>query len=187
MTLLIITIIGATTGGIVLFFVRLFTYNPAQLDTQKIGQVVTNTMIEGSPDIRGIRFTRNIIDASSVQYSYTYGYPTLENQLSVRFRWDATDEHVYQSTSDDGGSTWSSETVIPYHILSTTTIDGKDTSGVIFTYKKDADLDWVSGVDALANIRRVIIGINVKTGTGDAELMEGSSDITASAEIKDYR
>ena len=185
--LLVLTIIGATTGGLVLFFVRLFYYNPDQLQTQKIAQVLAHEMIEGNPDIRGMRYTRSVIDASATQFSYTYGYPTAADQFSVRFRWDNTADHIYRSTSTDNGSSWSSELLIPSYIPATTTIDGKDTASVIFTYKKASDADWVSGSDALTDIRRIVIGINIKTGTGDFDKLEGSNDITSSVEIKDYR
>lgn len=185
--LLVLTIIGATTSGLVLFFVRLFYYNPDQLQTQKISQVLAHEMIEGNSDARGIRYTRNVIDASATQFSYTYGYPTEADEVSVRFRWDNTDSHIYRSTSTDGGSNWSSELVIPNYIPATTTIDGKDTAGVIFTYRKASDVAWVSGSDALTAIRRMVIGINIKTGTGDFDKLEGSNDVTSSVEIKNYQ
>jgi len=184
--ILIVAIIGATIGGIAIFFVQLFMYSPRQLDTQKIAQELTHTMTEGTPDIRGIRYTRMIIDASSTQFSYTYGYPTPDDQLSVRFRWDNTDGHIYRSTSADDGVTWSAEEVIPYYILSTTTVDGKDTPGVIFTYKKANDADWISGTDTINEIQRVSIDINVKTGAGNFNAFEGSSDVTSSVEIKSF-
>ena len=144
-------------------------------------------MIEGNSDARGIRYTRNVIDASATQFSYTYGYPTEADEVSVRFRWDNTDSHIYRSTSTDGGSNWSSELVIPNYIPATTTIDGKDTAGVIFTYRKASDVAWVSGSDALTAIRRMVIGINIKTGTGDFDKLEGSNDVTSSVEIKNYQ
>jgi len=144
-------------------------------------------MTEGNPDTRGMRYTRNVIDASSIQFSYTYGYPTLDNQLSVRFRWDSATKHIYQSTSTDGGSIWSAEEVIPYYISSSITVDGKDTPSVIFIYKKDSDLDWVSGVDDLSDIRRVIISINLKTGTGNFTNFQGATEITSSIEIKNFQ
>jgi len=187
MTFLIVIIIAATTSGIVIFFSQLFMYSPRQLDTQKIAQELTHTMFEGDENVRGLRYTRSVLDASAVQYSYTYGYPTAANQLSVRFRWDSGDDHIYRSTSDDGGTSWSAETLIPYYMQSDTAIDGKDSAGVIFTYKKAADADWVSGVDALGDIRRVVMSININTGTGDFDDFQGSTDITPSAEIKDYR
>ena len=188
MVILIVVVIGATVAGVVLHFVQLFMYSPRQLDTQKIGQELSYAMIEGNPDIRGIRYTREVIDASDTQFSYTYGYPTAANQLSVRFRWDSSDDHIYRSTSTNGGSSWSSETTIPYYLENntTTTIDGKDTAGVIFAYKKAADADWVSGVDSLTDIRRVVISINVKTGTGSFAGFHGSFDFTCSVEIKDF-
>jgi len=184
--ILIVAIIGATIGGVAIFFVQLFMYSPRQLDTQKIAQELTHTMIEGTPDIRGIRYTRTIIDASSTQFSYTYGYPTSDDQWSVRFRWDNADGHIYRSTSTDSGVTWSTEEVIPYYILSNTTIDGKDTSGVIFTYKKASDADWISGTDVVDEIQRLSIDINIKTGAGNFNAFEGSSDVTSGVEIKSF-
>ena len=99
-------------------------------------------MSDGNQNVRGIRYARRIIDASAAQFSYTYGYPTAADQLSVRFRWDAAAKHIYQSTSTNGGSSWSAESVVPYHIPNSITIDGKDTLSVIFTYKKVADADY---------------------------------------------
>ncbi|MBU0710206.1 MAG: LppP/LprE family lipoprotein [Candidatus Omnitrophica bacterium] len=182
----LIAIISATVIGVVIYFVQLFIYSPRQLDTQKMAQELTRTMVEGSQDIRGIRYTRSVIDASDTQFSYTYGYPAPDDELSVRFRWDGTDKHIYRSTSTDGGSSWSTETTIPYHISSSTIIDGKDTPSVIFTYKKANDLDWVFGVDGLDTIRRLAISINIKTGTGSFNDLQGSSNITSSVEIKGF-
>ncbi len=184
--MLILAIIGATVVGIIAFFAQLFMYSPRQLDTQKIGQELTNIMIEGNQDIRGIRYARNIIDASAAQFSYTYGYPMPTDQLSVRFRWDPLDKHIYRSTSSDGGSSWSPETVISYYTPSAVTIDGKDTAGVIFQYKKAADANWIYGTDSLVSIRRLIISVNIRTGSGSFTGMQGTSNLTASIEIKGY-
>ena len=180
----IVAITAASVGGIVIYFVQLFMYSPRQLNTQKIAQELSNIIIEGNPDIRGLRYTRDTIDASATQYSYTYGYPS--GVLSVRFRWDSGDGHIYRSTSTDGGSSWSAEAVVPYHISGAITVDGKDTAGTIFTYKKAADADWVSGTDALADIRRVILDLNVKTQSGVFKDFSGSTDSTYSAEIKGF-
>lgn len=185
-TILLVTIIGATIVGPVIFLVELFMYSPRQLDTQKIAQELTQIMIEGNQDIRGIRYTRTIIDASDTQFSYTYGYPTANDQLSVRFRWNAADKHIYRSTSTNGGLAWSTETIIPYYIPTTVTIDGKDTPSVIFTYKKSNDGDWVFGLDDVTTIRRLIISINLNTGTGGFSALEGSTHITSSVEIKGF-
>lgn len=183
--ILVVAIIGATISGVVIFFVQLFMHSPRQLDVQKIAQEITYTVIEGDQDVRGARYTRTVIDASATQFSYTYGYPT-SNELSVRFRWDVSDGHIYRSTSTDGGLNWSAETVTPYYMSDTITIDGKDTPSVIFTYKKANDADWVSGTDALNTIRRFIISINVKTGAGGFSDFQGSFDFTSSVEIKGF-
>jgi len=185
MVILVIGIISAIACGVVIYFVQMFIYSPRQLDVQKLALEVSKTIIEGDPDIRGIRFARSIIDASDGQFSYTYGYPAA-NQLSVRYRWDNTDGHIYRSTSTDQGSSWSAESVIPYYMPASITIDGKTTPGVIFDYKKAGDVDWVSGSDPLADIRRVEIDITVMTGTGEFSNFQGEIDITSSAEIKDY-
>ena len=186
MVILVIGIISAIACGIVIYFVQMFIYSPRQLDVQKLALEVTKTIIEGDPEIRGMRFARSIIDASDGQFSYTYGYPTAVNQLSVRYRWDNTDGHIYRSTSTDQGSSWSAESVIPYYMPSSIAIDGKTTPGVIFDYRKTGDADWVSGSDPLADIRRVEIDITVKTGTGEFSNFQGGLDITSSAEIKNY-
>lgn len=187
MIILVIAIVGATVAGGVVFFVQLFIYSPRQLDVQKVGERLNNIMIEGDQDIRGIRYTRNVIDASDIQFSYTYGYPTSDDQLSVRFRWDGTVKHIYQSTSTDQGSSWSTEAVIPYHMPSSITIDGKDTPSVIFTYKKANDAAWVSGSDDLVDIRRLILSINAKSGAGNFADFQGTTDITSSIEIKNFQ
>ena len=186
MVILVIGIISAIACGIVIYFVQMFIYTPRQLDVEKIALQVSKTIIEGDPDVRGARFARSIIDASDAQFSYTYGYPAAANQLSVRYRWDNTDGHIYRSTSTDQGSSWSAESVIPYYMPSSITIDGKTTPGVIFDYTKAGDLDWVSGSDPLTDIRRVAIDITVTTGTGEFSNFQGGLDITSSAEIKDY-
>jgi hypothetical protein len=195
MIIVILAIIAVTVTGVIIFFVQLFVYSPRQLDSQKIGGELTNIMIEGTADCRGIRYAiaSKVLDASSTQFSYTYGYPiaydssvTPTDQLSVRFRWNAADKHIYRSTSTNGGSSWSTETVIPYYIPSTILIDGKDTPSVIFTYKKVNDANWVSGTDVVTAIRRVIISINLKTGSGSFAAFQGSANITSSVEIKSF-
>jgi len=186
MVILVIGIISAIVCGVVIYFVQLFIYSPRQLDVEKVALEISSTMIEGNPNIRGLRFTQSIIDASDTQFSYTYGYPTAADQLSVRFRWDNGDGHIYRSTSTDGGSNWSAESVIPYYISPGVTIDGKDTPGVIFTYKKAADAAWVSGSDPLADIRRVVIEVTLKTGAGSFKDFQGDVDILTSSEIKDF-
>ena len=190
MTILVVAIIGATIIGVIVFMVQIYMYTPNQLDTQKIGEELSRTMLEGDQNVRGIRYTRSVLDASATQFSYTYGYITVpatptKDTLAVRFSWNSGDKHIYRSTSTDAGATWSSA-VVPYYILPGLTIDGKDVAGVIFTYKKAGDVDWVSGTDPLSAIRRVTISINLKTGSGSFDNFEGNTNITFSAEIKGF-
>ncbi len=184
--MLLVAIIGATIAGTVIFFIQMFMFSPRQLNVQKVANELTFTMLEGNKDLRGIRYARKIIDASDKQFSYTYGYPTASEQLSVRFRWDEILKHFYSSTSTDGGSSWSTEAVIPYYAPSSITIEGKDSPLLIFSYKKANNADWISGTDPLAAIRRIIISINVKSGTGAFGALEGSFNTTTSVEIKGF-
>lgn len=187
MVMLVIGIIAAIAAGSIIFFAQLFMYSPRQLDTQKLTQELSNIMLEGNQDARGIRFTRIVVDATAAQFTYTYGYPATSDQLSVRFRWDSTNKLIYRSTLIPGGA-WSAETVVPAFLTTKSgiIIDGKDSPGVIFTYKKANDAAWVSGTDALNLIRRVIISLNIKTGSGAFASFQGSFNFTASAEIKGF-
>jgi uncharacterized protein (UPF0333 family) len=183
--LAIVIVVVAIIGGTIIFFVQMFMFSPRQLDTQNIARELEWTMLEGDEDARGIRYAVEVLDASATQFSYTYGYLD-DDQLSVRFRYDAASDHIYRSTSTDGGVGWSSEEAIPYFIQSGVIVDGKDTPSVVFTYKKASDAAWVSGVDALGDIRRVIVSLNVKSQTGSFQDFQGSMDITSSAEIKSF-
>lgn len=186
-TVLIIGVLAAVGSSSIVFLVQLFIYSPRQLDVQKVAETISNTVMEGNPDVRGLRYTRSVIDASDSQFSYVYGYPNPADQLSVRFRWDETTKHIYKSTRPSGSAIWSSEETVPYQISSSTTIEGKDTSTLIFDYKKAGDVDWVSGTDALADIRRVILEIKVETGTGNFTNFQGASEVSSSAEIKGFQ
>lgn len=186
MLVIVLGIVGSVVVGVILFFMQLFVYTPRALNVQKIGQELNEKVIEGDALVRGLRYATNIIDASSTQLSYTYGHlPDLPGQ-SVRFRWSAVDKKIYRSTSSDGGLNWSGEIVIPQYLHNNTSIliDGKDVAGVIFSYKKDDDADWVLGTDSLTAIRRVIFSINVKTGTGSFKSFHGSCNLTSGVEIK---
>jgi len=193
MMVLVLTTITATGVGVIIFFMQLFVYTPRELSVQKIGQELNEMIIEGDQNVRGLRYANNIIDASSTQVSYTYGYPPAVLGQSVRFRWSSLDKKIYRSTSSDLGANWSLEIAIPYHIQGNTliTIDGRTTPGVIFTYKKLDDAgdefeeeDWHFGSDPLSSIRRVIINIRVKTGSGEFKSFHGSSDLMSAVEIK---
>ncbi|MBM3251821.1 MAG: hypothetical protein FJZ11_03470 [Candidatus Omnitrophica bacterium] len=185
--ILVVAIIGATIAGAVIFFVQLFLYSPRQLDVQKIAQELSSALIEGDQNVRGIRYARKVIDASPTQFSYTYGYPTSDEQLSVRFRWgaDVDDRHIYRSTRANGSPSWSTETVIPYYISSDITINSRNTQSGIFTYREADDSTWDSG--KVNDIRRVIIDIAILTGTGSFGALEGAVNFTSSAEIKNFR
>jgi len=186
MGILIIAIIATTVAGVIIFFVQLFMYSPRQLDAQKIAQELDATIFEGNQDIRGLRYARDIFDASATQISYFYGYPTSQDGLAVRLRWEATSKHIYRRTSTDSGVTWGTESVIPYYMPSSLTIDGKNIPSVIFTYKKAGDVAWVLGSDPLSDIRRVIMSINLRTGTGSFTDFQGSTNLTASVERKEF-
>lgn len=188
MVSIVIAVIGVTLVGVIIFFVQLFIFSPRQLDTQKIGLELEDIMLEGNQAVRGIRFTRSVIDASSAQFSYLYGYPAPTDGQAVRFRWNPADKKIYRSTSADQGLTWSAEEIIPYYLANNTSIsiDGKDTAGVIFTYKKADDTNWVSGTDPLTGIRRIIISISVQTAGGQFGGLQGSSSVTAGTEIKGF-
>ncbi len=185
-TTLIVAIIGLTMAGSIIFFVQLFMYSYRQLDTQKIAQELMDTMIEGTPDIRGIRYARTVIDASSTQFTYTYGYPTPADQLSVRFRLqrDGRVYHVYRRTRPGTGGTWSTAALVPYYVTSGVTVIGRSSPQVIFTYRQAGDVPWTGGSTSL--IRRVIINIRVQTGSGAFNAWQGSFDLASSVEIKGF-
>ncbi|MDP2905549.1 MAG: hypothetical protein Q8O22_04525, partial [Candidatus Omnitrophota bacterium] len=174
-------------AGSIIFYAQLFMYSPRQLDTQKISQELCNIMLDGNNNARGIRFARIVVDATAAQLTYTYGYPATSDQLSVRFRWDPTNKLIYRSTLIPGGA-WSAEGVVPAYLStqSAVIVDGKDSPGVIFTYKKANNVNWVAGTDALNLIRRVIISLNIKTGSGAFASFQGSFNFSASAEIKGF-
>lgn len=212
---LVLAIIGVTVVGAIIFFVQIFMYSPRQMDAQKIGQELSNIIIDGrlignqGQALRGVRYARasQIIDATAQQFSYTYGYvsspapsPATGDQLSVRFRWNAADKKIYNSYSTDGGTTWlapstglTGEDIIPYYLSSpanTISIDDSAQSGTgaVFTYKKSGDANWVSGTDPLSSIRRVTLGVNVKTASGDCPSnftnFQGCANISSSCEVK---
>ncbi|MFH1441894.1 MAG: prepilin-type N-terminal cleavage/methylation domain-containing protein [Candidatus Omnitrophota bacterium] len=190
-TTLVVAVMGAVFAGMIVFFVQMFLYSPRQLDTQKIAQELDKLMIEGTPNIRGIRYAKStgIIDASATQFTYTYGCVSAPagssyDDLSVRFRWNAGDKHIYRSTNSGAG--WSTESQIPVFITSNINIDGKGSPSVIFTYKKANDAAWVLGTDPVNTIRRVIISITVNTGSGSFTASQGTFNFTTSTAVKGF-
>lgn len=190
-SMLVVAIMGAVFSGAIIFFVQMFLYGPRQLNTQQIAQELDNLVIEGVPDVRGIRYagSTGIIDASAAQFSYTYGSVSAPagaayDNLSVRLRWNAGNKHLYRSINSGAG--WSAESQIPVFTAADISIDGKAGAGIIFQYKKDNDADWASGTDPLSAIRRVILNVTVNTGSGGFSESEGTFDLTTGAAIKSF-
>ena len=184
--IMVVAIIGLAMSSAIVFFSQLFVYTPRQLDAQKIAQDLMAAMTEGDQDVRGARYARTVIDASDTQFTYTYGYPTSSDQLSVRFRLqrDGQVYRVYRRTRPSGGGNWSRDTLVPYYVPPGVTIVGKNSPQVIFTYRQAGDAAWNGG--ATSTIRRVIIDIRVQTGSGSFSSWQGSFDLTSGVEIKGF-
>ena len=196
-TATIVSIIAAATAGIVIYLMQLFIYIPKEIKAKNIANDLIEIMVEGKSQLRGMRYAVQVQDASSAQFTYTFGYPGGADKRNMRFRWDSGAEKVYRSCTAFGDAIngpqppYGSEELIPYDAGSGISINGSPSSpSVIFTYYKQpvglVEQPWVSGTDDLSTIRRAEVTISVTTGAGSFQDWGGSFQTTASVEIKQY-
>lgn len=190
-TVSIVAIITAATAGIIIYLMQLFIYMPRDIKTRAVADEIIYTMTEGESLKRGMRYSVQILDASPGQFSYTSGYPGNDDRRNIRFQ--LNNGKIYRYATDFGSPLdgpqplYGPAETIPYYVSSDIVISGKGADpSAIFTYFKEDGSLWVSGTDPLYKIRRVEIGMAVKSGAGIFRNWEGSFYTTAGVEIKQY-
>lgn len=196
-TMALIGIIAGVTSGILLNLMQLFVYLPREMKARTIAHDVMELMIEGEPQRRGMRYAVEVQDASSTQFTYTFGYPGNTDKRIMRFRWDSAAKKLYRSYTAFGSGlatppelpNISSGEQIPYYASGEISINGPAASpNIIFRYFKEDGTELTPPAPALLHeIRRVEISIVVKTGTGLFRYWDSSFQTTSSAEIRQYR
>ena len=192
-TILVVLIIASLTAGIIASLMQLFVYLPREMKARTVAHEAIEFMTEGEIGKRGMRFAVQVLDASPIQITYTFGYPGNEDKRNMRFRWDSTTNKIYRSYTAFGDAIlgpeppYSLEEIIPYYAGPDISIRSRQAApNTIFTYFKQDGSAWAEGVDALSEIRRVEINIVVSTGTGLFTNWESSFETTSSVEVKQY-
>lgn len=195
-TTAIIAIIAAVSSGIIIILIQLFIYLPREMKTKMIAHDVMEVMTEGEPDIRGVRYSVQVVDASSTQFTYSFGYPGNTDKRTVRLEYDSGAKKIYRSYSAFGANLGTgpaappypaTKTVVPYYAAGDITITGVLAApNSVFTYYKQDGLSWTSGFDDLSEIRCVEIAMVVVTGSGSFGDSQRSFQTTSGADVKQY-
>lgn len=192
-TMSVVAIIAAATAGIVVYLMQLFIYLPRQMRARDAAHEVIEAMIEGEASKRGMRYAMRVQDASSTQFTCTFGYPANTDKRNMRFRFYGN--KIYRSYTAFGDPVngpqppYGQEEIIPYYAAGDISISGETSNpNVIFTYFTASGSQLADPVPPaqLNTIRRVEIGIVVNTGTGLFQNWDGSFATTSGVDIKEY-
>jgi len=166
MVVLIISILAGSGAWLMANTVKNSVFIPNQMNMDKLANDVLDIMIEGDAQAHGLRFARVIsaIAANDV---------TFINQDNITIRYRIVSNQLLRTI---GAAT---EVAIPAYVssLASVTVTGK--SGTLFTY-----YDANEAVTATAaNVRRIVMILIAKTGTGLYNNWEGQSEQASSVSI----
>ena len=190
-TMTIVSILAAVSAGIIISVIQMFVYLPREMKTRSVAAEAIDIMIDGQPLQRGMRYAAKVQDASTTQFTYTFGYPGNTDKKNVRFQLNNGKIYRYSTVFGDPvngpPASYGPAELIPYYAGPDISISGPSGDpGTIFTYFKQDGSAWVSGVDPLNAIKRVDITIVVKTGSGLFEKWETSFRTTSGVEVDQF-
>ena len=169
---MVITLVGilAVPGVYLLMnFVRNAIFVPNQVNTDLILAEVQDILIEGDAAAAGLRFSRRVIQADDNDLTFVN-----QDQVTVRYRLDAASGKLLRSVG--GGP----EQRIPYYVPDEVGITGS--GGAAFTYYDQAE-NPAPGPD---QVRRVVISLSVRTGSGQPADWEGETTGISSVTVPRY-
>ncbi len=88
-TISVVAIIAGATTAIVAYITQLLIYTPREARARTIAHDIMETIIEGHTQKRGIRYATQVVDASSTQVTYTFGYPGNGDKRNMRFSFNS--------------------------------------------------------------------------------------------------
>lgn len=167
MIIVIIAIIGLTTSGIIMFFMRNTIFLPNQMNVQQIADAAMDIMIEGD-DKAGLRFASRITDIGDNKVRFI-------NTDTQDVKFEILNNVVKRSI--DGGP----DEPIPYYATGDITITGENNK-LFYFYKQNPD--GTEGPAAVpSEVRRVEIRMIAKSGTGSINDWEGKAAIGSSVKL----
>jgi prepilin-type N-terminal cleavage/methylation domain-containing protein len=176
-TMTILAIIAAAVAGVIATFVLLFLNLPREIKAKMIANDIAETVIKGVRDKPGIWHSISITDSTGTTCSYTAGYPTSADQVTMTFTYDTMNLKVTRTVGAAPAET------IPYYTSGDSSVTCP--SSVFFKYYDAAGSQIANpNTQALRNtIRRIEMTYTVTTGTGATQ---GSYTTTAGTDIKQY-
>lgn len=193
-TITVIAILAGATTGIVIYIAQILIYTPREARARAIAHDIMETIIEGEAEKRGIRYAKEMLEASSTQVTYMFGYPGNNDERNMRFSFSSNKiSRSYTAFGDPISGPPSSYTqppeLVPYYAAGDISISGYPASpNVIFKYYNASGALLADPVPAnqLNTIRRIEVYVTVTTGMGEFSRWEGSFKTTSSVEIKQY-
>jgi len=177
-TLVIISILAVVTAGIIVTLMQLFVYMPRDIKARMIAEEISDRILEGGPDARGLGYAVAINTAQADTLTYTVGYPAGADQYAVTFAYNIGTDKVYMQVGSGGSS------VIPPDAAGDISVTCP--SNVFFKYYKDDGSAWTAGGSDTYNIARVEMTYTVATGSGLFSQAQGSFSTTIGTDVRQY-
>lgn len=196
--ILSIAIIGIVTAATVTYFVPqlgLFFYVPRNVQVQRAGADLIETIVEGDARARGVRYARplgaaacGIIDHPSLGVttptllSYTYLEADGVTSHTIAIRYTAATQIVERSI--DSGA----YEVIPYYVKAASAFQFDPSETRFFRYFNTAgtEMDDIGTPIVPNNVSRIQIGVFASSGAGAVEQAQGKIKLRGGTEIKRY-
>ncbi len=174
-TILVLTVIGATTAAFFMPMINLFFYSPSQLTVNNTAQELLNILIEGDNQAKGLRFTKSITSADKDDITFIN-----QDNDTVRYRWDSLTNRIYRKINSQA------ETLVPSSYYGDITVKGEPSDSEVFQYY-DATLSKLSvPVADETGIETIRIDLIFKAGSGNVKENKGKISVKAGVDIKQF-
>ncbi len=174
-TILALTIIGATTAAFFTPMINLYFYSPSQLMVDNTAQELLNILIEGDNQAKGLRFTKSITTADEDSLTFIN-----QDGDTVIYRWDSLDSRVYRKINSQA------EVLVPSSYYGDITVKGESSDSEIFQYYDAVPSKLsVPAADETA-IEAIRIEIIFEAGSGNVKENKGRISVKAGVDIKQF-
>ena len=153
------------------YFIQNSIFIPNKLNMDMLAEDSLRIMIEGDSQAKGLRFSRII---NTIPNSNQITFINQDNQ-TISYRLDTGSNRLYRSIASG------TEALIPYYVTSGISVTGKN--GTLFTCYDANDLTTSNP----ANVRRIVVTLIAKTGTGTYADWQGFSEQYSSIAVDKYQ
>ena len=177
MVMAIVAILSVPGAYLMSYLIQNSVFIPNKLNMDMLASDALDIMIEGDPQVKGLRFSQKITDAQNYQVTFVN-----QDGQTILYQLNTGTNKLYRQILIPGPGPL---TLIPYYGgVSGLSITGKNSK--LFTYRDANEAVMTTPINP-ANVRRIEMTLIAKTGSGSYSEWQGQSEQNSSIAVKKFQ